>query len=260
MLVPLRHKSTKESSLRMAVSDVTPSSQTVAIRPPEYWPRLAFMALVQAADRFVLADTFQYSRQSFQNRTRLRNPQGWQWLSIPLKGGQHGTDILDVQLRHHLPWQRSHRRALLYNYRTTPYYPSVEERLHTLLEAEWTHLGALTCETVEVLADALELDTPILRASTLPGSPASIPEVLAVIDPSTLLVPEPVVDLDADHAEQSRIFRFDHPIYRQNFAGFEASMSALDLLLNYGPESARMLARSTQVSSTAAALTQTEGE
>ncbi|NBC17782.1 MAG: hypothetical protein GVY18_10755 [Bacteroidetes bacterium] len=242
----------------MAVSDVTPSSQTVAVRPPEYWPRLAYMALVQAVDCVVLADTFQYSRQSFQNRARLRNPQGWQWISIPLKGGQHGTGIDEVRLRHHLPWQRTHRRALLYNYRTAPYYPYVEDRLHAVLEREWTHLGTLTCKTVEVLADALGLSTRIRHASALPGAPTSIPEVLAVLGPSTLIVPEPVADIDAEHAERSRVFQFDHPSYRQNFEGFEPGMSALDLLLNYGPESAGMLARSTQVSSSAPEITRTE--
>ena len=247
MLTAIGPKSTKESSSRMAVSDVTPSSQTVAIRPPEYWPRLAYMALVQAADRFILADTFQYSRQSFQNRTRLRNPQGWQWISVPLKGGQHGTDIQDVRLRHHLPWQRTHHRALRYNYRTTPFYPYMEERLHALLERDWTRLGALTCETVEVLSDALGLDTPIIRASTLPGAPASVPEVLDAIEPATLMVPEPVAEIDAEHAPRTDVLCFEHPTYRQNFDGFERGMSALDLILNYGPEAARMLARAAHV-------------
>lgn len=205
------------------------------------------MALVQVADCFVLADTFQYSRQSFQNRTRLRNPQGWQWISVPLKGGQHGTDIHDVRLRHHLPWQRTHHRALRYNYRTTPFYPYVEGRLHALLERDWTHLGALTCETVEVLSDALGLGTPIIRASTLPGAPASVPEVLDAIEPATLMVPEPVAAIDAEHAPRAYLYRFEHPTYRQNFEGFEPGMSALDLLLNYGPESAGRLARAAHV-------------
>ena len=69
----------------------------IAIRPPEYFPCLAYAALLLAVDCFVLADTFQYSRQSFQNRTKVRNPQGWQWVSIPLKGGQHGRPICQVE-------------------------------------------------------------------------------------------------------------------------------------------------------------------
>jgi hypothetical protein len=207
------------------------------------------MALVQAADRFVLADTFQYSRQSFQNRTRLRNPQGWQWISVPLKGGQHGTAIAEVRLRHHLLWQRSHRRALAYNYRTSPFYAHVEERLLSVLEDDWMHLGPLNCTTVEVLAAVLGLRTPLVRASALPGRPGSVPEVLAALQAKVLLVPAPVVSIDADHAKCSRVLHVDLPAYHQNFEGFEPGMSALDLFCNYGPEAAGMLARASRIGS-----------
>ncbi len=37
------------------------------------------------------------------------------------------------------------------------------------------------------------------------------------------------------------VLRFDHATYRQPFAGFEAGMSALDLLFGYGPEAPVML-------------------
>ena len=63
----------------------------LAIRPPEYFPRLSHVALMHYATHFVLADTMQYSRQSFQNRTRVRTREGSSWVSVPLKGGQHGS-------------------------------------------------------------------------------------------------------------------------------------------------------------------------
>lgn len=236
-------KSPKESSFWMAVSDVTPSSQTVAIRPPEYWPGLVYMALVQQADTCVLADTFQYSRQSFQNRARIRNPQGWQWISVPLKGGQHGTAIDRVRLRSHLRWQRPHWRALTYNYRTSPFFVHFERELQSVLDQEWHHLGALTCKTVQVLADFLGLGTKILRASALAGRPETVSDILEAVTPSTLLIPEAVAEIDAGHAEKVRILHVAPSTYRQNFDGFEAGMSALDLVFNYGPEASRMLAQ-----------------
>lgn len=206
------------------------------------------MALVQQADTFVLADTFQYSRQSFQNRARLRNPQGWQWITVPLKGGQHGTPIDQVRLRSHLRWERMHWRALAYNYRTTPFFDHFEPVVQSVLNQTWDHLGALTCTTVPLVADVLGLDANILRASALPGRPATLPAILQAVGASTLLIPERVADIDGGHADDVRLLHLNHPTYRQNFEGFEEGMSSLDLAFNYGPEASTMLVRSVRVS------------
>src|SRR5690606_15157503 len=60
-------------------SDLRPSDPLLmmtAVRPPEYFPRLEYAALLLAAERFVVADTFPFSRQGWQNRTRIRTPEG----------------------------------------------------------------------------------------------------------------------------------------------------------------------------------------
>ena len=106
----------------------------VVIRPPDYWPGIAYMALIDRADRVVLADTFQYSRQSFQNRARLRTPQGWQWISIPLRGRQHGTPIREVMIWQRPAWLRKHLKALVYNYRGTPFFTYYEPALTDLFQ------------------------------------------------------------------------------------------------------------------------------
>ena len=212
----------------------------LAVRPPEYFPRLAYLALMARVETFVLADTFQYSRQSYQNRTRLRNPQGWQWISVPLKGGQHGTPIHAVRIRHHLGWQRKHWKALAFNYRSTPYFEYYEPRLRPFFEKPWHHLGALTCRTVEVLADLFRLPPP-QRASDLPGAPNDLPGVLRRFEAGPLLAPDEAVVYDAQQVNEVQVLRYEHPTYRQPFEGFEPGMSALDLLFNYGPEARTIL-------------------
>lgn len=227
----------------------------IAVRPPEYWPRPEYFALMDAADCFVLADTFQYSRQSFQNRTALRTPDGRQWISIPLRGRQHGKPIFQVEIRGKHRWIGKHWRALHFNYRTTPFFEFYEPRLRPLFDADWRMLSDLTTASIEHTREMLGIATPLVRASQLAGAPSSLGGVFAALDkqdlPSTasagsgLLVPSESLAVDASFA--SAVLDF-HPLpYRQNFAGFEKGMAALDLLFNYGPEALSIIRRQAKV-------------
>lgn len=222
----------------------------IAIRPPEYFPRSRYIALMQHVETFVVADTFQYSRQSFHNRTKLRNPNGWQWITVPLKAYGHQEAILDVNIDHHDRWQERHWRSFMYNYRSTMYFEFFEDRFRPVFEAsEWKTLGALTPRTVDIVATLLRVDTEIVRASDLPGAPSDVPGVLDAlnVDAPPLLVPESTAAIDANAADDVRVLSFDLPAYRQNFEGFEPEMSAMDLAFNYGPEAAHMIADASTV-------------
>lgn len=217
----------------------------IAIRPPEYFPRPNYVALMHHAETFVVADTFQYSRQSFHNRTKLRNPDGWQWITVPLKSYGHREAIRDITVDHHDRWQERHWRSFMYNYRSTMYFEFFEDRFRPVFEEEeWRKLGHLTSRTVEIVARLIGVDTEILRASELPGAPNSVSSLLETLDAgsSPLLVPESTAAVDGSAADDVQVLSFDLPSYRQNFEGFEPDMSAMDLAFNYGPEAGRMIA------------------
>jgi hypothetical protein len=228
----------------------------LAVLPPDYFPRLPVMALVQAADRVVLADTLPYRRRSFQSRARLRNPNGWQWISLPLTAHPAGTPIARVGLDPDAPDLAKHARAFAYNYRTTPYFEFFEDRFLPLFDQPWRRLGPLTCTTTELLADLMGLDTPLVRASALDGAPAT-PDALAAAlgaDAVLALATPPARRKDARRdarparAIATHALHFTHPTtYHQNFDGFEPGLSAADLLFNYGPEARTMLAEHSTV-------------
>jgi hypothetical protein len=219
----------------------------IALRPPEYFPRLAYMALVHAADRFVLADTFQYSHQSYQNRTRLRTPQGWQWISVPLGAQQHGRPIQAVTVDAEQPWRKKHWHALFYNYRSTMAFASVRPLLEPFFERRDERLGDLTAASVRLLSNLLEIQTPLVRASALDGAPDTVAGVLAAVGADTLLATPPTAPHDAPAAKSTHVLHYDHPTYHQNFDGFEPDCSALDVLMNYGREARRVLQRGASV-------------
>lgn len=210
----------------------------IAIQPPEYWPRLAYVGLMATVDTFILADTYQYSRQSFQNRTRLRNPNGWHWISVPLKGGQHGQRIFSVRIRKHLPWIKQHLKGLHYNYQTTPFFNHYFPEIERLYSRPWTHLGDLTCSTVRLINQWVGGKAELIVASDLEQRGLSLESVIAS---QKLIVPHEAVH--AEHFNATHVYSYQHPLYHQNFNGFQPEMTVLDLLFNYGPASADILMR-----------------
>jgi len=213
----------------------------IAIRPPEYFPRLATAAMLLHVDHFVLADTFQYSRQSFQNRSKLRNPEGWQWISIPLFGSPSGRPIADVDIARKGRWREQHWRAFMYNYRSTMYFEYFEDDFQPFFEVDWDLLGSCTCRSVELMAELMDVSTTLVRASELDGAPDTVEGIARVVGDDDLLVPPEAAPHDAEAADDLAVLHYDHPTYRQNFEGFEPGMSAMDVLFNYGPECQRII-------------------
>ncbi|MDX1531695.1 MAG: WbqC family protein, partial [Rhodothermales bacterium] len=224
-----------------------------AVRPPEYLPRLAYCALGFVADRVVLADTLPYSRQSFQNRARIRTPnpggkrsaRAWQWLSVPLRSGAPGRPIHEVPIDAAAGWARRHEKALQFNYGTAPFFHHYAPQVAALWERPWERLADLTAESVEWTLQALGAPAALLRASALPGRPARVPALLRAAGADVLVTLPESAERDRAHAEAAgvrlQVVEVAEQPRRQNFEGFVPGLSALDLLMNYGSESAGLL-------------------
>jgi hypothetical protein len=220
----------------------------LAVRPPEYFPRLAYCALFFRTDRFVVADTFPYSRQSFQNRARIRTPshggKGWQWMTIPVRSGTRDGPVAEA-----VPaperWAGQHQRALATNYSTAPYFDHYAPELFDFLSRSWPTLGALTAATVRWTHRALRAPSDLVLASSLPGETDDLPRVLQSTGADSLVTLPESADSDRASVEAVgiavEVLRYTERPRRQNFPGFEPGLSALDLLMNYGPEAAGTL-------------------
>lgn len=217
-------------------------TKTIIIRPPEYWPSLASAALMQAADIIILADTFQYSRQSLQNRMRVRNPDGWQWVSVPLKGGQHGHPQFSTRIRQVPGWRKRHWKAILFNYSQTPYFNHYKGSIQSLYLQPWAYLGALNISTNRLVQAWLNGAAEVISATELDGSPDNMEAIMAHWPHAELLAPAEI----PEPCSTRRLY-FSSPDYRQAFPGFISGMTVLDLIFNYGPESASLLRAGTQI-------------
>ncbi|GAB5519233.1 MAG: hypothetical protein RhofKO_14840 [Rhodothermales bacterium] len=214
---------------------------TYAVCAPEYFPRAAYVALMFSVDVFVIADTFQYSRQSFQNRARIRTPQGTQWLSIPIKGGQHGRSIDQVERDPRFPWQRKHQKAFVYNYRSAPFFMHYEVPVSHVLATDEPHLLPILRRSVQCVIQAFRPPCRIVYASDLPDTPRTLTAVAAQYAGHTLLSLADAFAYDVRQVPTAQRFDYREQVYRQNFEGFEPHLSTLDLLFNHGPDARRLV-------------------
>ena len=212
-----------------------------AVRPPELAPRLPYAALLLAADRVVLADTFPLSRQSGHARMRVRTSQGAQWLTVPRCHAGRAPRIDRVEVLDD-GWRRRHRAGLRAAYGMAPFYDHVAPGWAEVLDTPGS-LADLTCASVRWAARWLGATAEVVRASGLAGPDGAPPDTLAAVASAArvgtlLTLPESAGrDAAALPGVAVRVLDYDERERRQAFPGFVGGLSVLDVVMNYGPAS-----------------------
>ena len=226
----------------------------VAIHQPHYLPWLGYFSRMASADLFVLLDHVQFERSNYQNRTRVRIDGEPRWLSVPVEQRSREESIADKRIDNGLEgprhWSRSHFLTLRHAYREAPHLRACLPGLEAIYRTRFEKLVDLNAALLEFLRDALRIRTPLVRSSTLGAHGAKSELVLDIcrrVGARALLVglggSRAYLDREAfARAGISLVLQeFRHPEYRQCGAGFTPGLSAIDLLLNCGPEARRLL-------------------
>ena len=217
----------------------------VAIHQPQYLPWLGYFDKIDQADVFCFLDDVQYKKNEYQNRNRIKTPQGWQWLTVPVHY-RFPWKIDEVTIENGVKWGRKHFQAICTNYGKAPFFKRYAGIFEEMLERQWTSLADLNIEFVQRLCEALEMeDVRTVRSSemVLTQEPTQrLIDICRRLGGDTYLAGAGGAGyMDVDKFEVSGIrlvFQsFQHPVYPQMFGPFEPYMSVADLLMNCGPDS-----------------------
>lgn len=143
----------------------------IAISQPTYLPWTGYFDLIRAADAFVLLDTVQFSKQSWQQRNRVQFPDGRiVWLTVPVKGS-HAQPISEVAIANQGGiWQRKHWRTIQACYDGAERWPRLKRLLEPVYtQHAWQYLADLNAELIMLLCGELGIRTQIRRASYIPA-------------------------------------------------------------------------------------------
>ncbi len=231
---------------RCAVDDHV---EKIAIAQPTYLPWLGYFDLLDQVDKFVLLDTVQFSKQSWQQRNRIKTPTGLMWLTVPVVfRGRLGQRIVDVEIRESEFW-REHSRTIELNYRRAPffdlYYPPLSELLRSA--SSGLRLAELTIALFRWLSEVLGIKTPIVRSSELAAEGKRtqlLAEICSLSGAITYVSPLGSADyllnelpILTERGVNVVFQHYEHPSYHQLFPPFQPHASVLDLLFNEGENS-----------------------
>jgi len=220
----------------------------IAIHQPQFMPWLGYFDKMDQVDAFVLLDNVQYKKNEFQNRNRIKTPQGPQWLTVPVSY-QFPALINEVTVRTGDPWRRKHVQTLVANYAKAPYWTDYAESLQTLYADELASLAAINRASVAWLQRELGIETPLVVASEMDLSEEPTQRLLDIC--KALGASRYLAGVDGRKYMELNRFKeagievvfqdFEHPNYAQLHGEFTSHLSALDLLLNCGPESGKIV-------------------
>jgi len=226
----------------------------VAIAQPTYLPWLGYFDLIDQVGAFVILDSVQFEKQSWQHRNRIKTPIGLQWLTVPVVfRGRFGQPIHEVEIRDGEFW-RNHLRAIELNYRRAPFFENYFHDLSVRLRCSaGSRLADLNVQLIEWLMSVLEIRTPLFFSSGLnqPGKRTELlanicsylgaTEYISPIGSAEYLLQE--IDTLECRSIEVLFQNYDHPGYRQLFPPFIPYASILDLIFNEG-ERSREIVRS----------------
>ncbi|MGB2600808.1 MAG: WbqC family protein [Candidatus Omnitrophota bacterium] len=220
----------------------------IAIHQPQYLPWLGYFDKMDQSDVFVLLDDVQYKKNEWQNRNKIRNSEGWQWITVPVLY-EFGQEIREVNIDTAGNWREKHIKSIELNYSKAPYFDKYFTFFLDIFEREWQSLSDLNTHFIEYFKETLGIKAKLIRSSNLNVQTSSTERL---VDICKLLEADVYLSgaggeeyLDVELFKQSGIgleFQaYKHPRYEQVYEGFEPYMAVADLLFCQGDKSIEII-------------------
>lgn len=224
----------------------------VSIAQPAYLPWLGYLQRIAISDCHVVLDHVQFEKRSFTSRNKIKTPEGWCWLSVPVKTkGAYGQVTIDaLEIDNQKDWRSDHWKTIVKCYGKAEYFAQHRSFFEDVYTQKWERLLDLCNVITPYLLKALEISTPLLHSSQMQSRSAKDELILDLCREAgcTCYISGP---FGRDYI-RPEIFQqagigltyddYQHPEYKQLWqAQFEPNMSAIDLLFNCGPESLSVL-------------------
>ena len=216
----------------------------IAIHQPEHLPYYGFFNKMSKADTFIILDDVQFLKNTFQNRNRIKNAKGEQWLTVPIKLEHHSQKINEIKIDNSKDWQKKNLLSIKYNYQKTPYFKQYYPEFEKIYSKKENLLVDFNLNLIKFFIDAFEIKTNIILCSTLNINTQKTQRLIDICQKTnglTYLSGNGADYLDKDSFPKNNIKleinHFTHPIYPQPYGKFLPYMCSLDLLFNCGPDS-----------------------
>lgn len=224
----------------------------IAIMQPTYLPWAGYFGLISAVDCFVILDSVQFARRSWQQRNQIKTNNGSVWLTLPvLSKGSYDQNIKDVRLDSSKNYLSEHIKSIHHSYSKAKFYQSESNKIFNLIDfSNSQYLVDITVPIIKNCCKVLGIKTQILCSSefNLNGvKDELLVNICKLLKADEYISPpgSKVYLEDSKRFVEAEIdvsyFDFTHPVYPQINGEFLPYMSIIDLIFNCGPTSMKFI-------------------
>jgi len=222
----------------------------IAIMQPTYLPWLGYFELMENCDIFVYLDDVQYVKKTFHSRNKIKTKVGELLLTVPvLSKGNFFQLLSHTRINNTVNWRKKHFNSIKINYCKAPYYNKYIDGLRRVYAKEYSYLVELNVNLIEWMMKKIGIKTETMRSSQLEIDGAKDNRIVNICK---ILKANILYDtfgakkvLDESYFNENNIElifqNFNHPKYGQQWGQFISYLSALDLLMNDGPNSLEII-------------------
>lgn len=216
----------------------------LALLQPQFAPNLYDLAAMLKADLIVWEDVEKWSRKGRTHRVQIRGHNGLQWINLPVRTEDKGKAIKDIRIDHSRDWLEPLWNAIYHNYKTATYFDLFVDELRNDLESgtKFEKLLDFDLYFFQRMMIYLEIELHPKMASDIPEYNTFPDEFLKNMNADTLYLEHESKNYQRQ-TDRAVDALGEHPEYRQAGKGFVPGCSLIDLLLNYGKESFKVLDR-----------------
>lgn len=213
---------------------------------PTFLPWIGYFALIDRVDEFIFLDNVQFDKRSWQQRNKIKTPNGTIWLSVPvITKGRSDQLIKDVEILYEGDKNPLLKilKSIEQNYAKSPLFEQYFPTLKAIMEKQPQYLADLNIEIIRWICREMGIKPPFVKASEMDvvGTKDELLfDICKKAGASDYLSPPG----SKGYLDQSSLFHdgevalhyhdYEHPEYTQLHGDFEAFTSVIDLMFNHG--------------------------
>lgn len=226
--------------------------KTVVIHQPDFLPYLGFFDRLLDSDLYIVLDHVQYIKGGWQNRDKIKSPEGERWLTVPLQLKRKTfLPYNEVKITENDDWKNVHLNTLTRSYKDSPYFSEFFEIIEEIYLSRFSLMIDLNVKLLKKLMEVFDIEIETVLSSTLypqGNSNQMLVDLLKKTNSTHYLsgvgarnyfIEKPFQDAGIKVVWQN----FVHPVYPQLHGDFIPYLSCIDLLFNCGIENSRKILR-----------------
>ena len=217
---------------------------------PTYLPWLGFFELMDNCDTFVYFDDAQFVKKTIHQRNKIKTKQGQLLLTVPvLSKGKLKQKINETQINNDIHWRKKHFKSIDINYCKAPYYNDYIGAIREIYDQRYTYLVELDIKLIELLKNIIGIKTKTILSSQLEVDGKKDKKILNICKKLKANILYDAFGakeiLDDSYFMKNNIKlifqNYMHPTYKQHWGEFISHLSVLDLLMNQGPNTLKII-------------------